>query len=99
MRWPISIKTACPCRRSWGFIPRHCWRRRRLAPPATRLRETVAPSNTQPARIYWIAAGAAAFVIAALMLLLAPRPRFAAEFLGGAAAGPVILRVLAEGLR
>jgi putative ABC transport system permease protein len=72
--------------------------RAQAIPPASLLRETVAPSHTQPARIYWIAAGAAAFVIAALMLLLAPSPRFAAEFLGGAAAVLVILRLLAEGL-
>ncbi len=72
--------------------------RAQAIPPASLLRETVAPSNTKPARIYWIVAGIAALVIAALMLLLAPRPVFAAEFLGGAAAMLVVLRLLAEGL-
>src|SRR5215469_17830 len=48
--------------------------RAQAIPPASLLRETVAPSNTKPPRIYWIAAGIAASVVAALMLVLAPRP-------------------------
>ena len=72
--------------------------RAQAIPPASLLRETVAPSNTQPARIYWLAAGGATFVIAALMLVLAPRPSFAAEFMAGAAAVLVVLRFLAEAL-
>src|SRR6202012_1686355 len=62
------------------------------------LRETVAPSATRPALPYLIAAGVAALLIAALMLLLAPSPKFAAEFLGGAAAVLILLRLLAEGV-
>jgi putative ABC transport system permease protein len=72
--------------------------RAQAIPPASLLRENVAPSATRPAPIYLIAAAIAAFLIAALMLLLAPSPRFAAEFLGGAAAVLVLLRLLAEGL-
>ena len=72
--------------------------RAQAIPPASLLRETVAPSNTKPARIYWLAASIAAFIIAALMLLLAPRPIFAAEFLAGAAAVLIVLRLVAEGL-
>jgi putative ABC transport system permease protein len=72
--------------------------RAQAIPPASLLRETVAPSNTNAPRIYWIAASIAGVVIALLMLLLAPRPVFAAEFLGGAAAVLVILRLLAGGL-
>ena len=72
--------------------------RAQAIPPASLLRETVAPSNTKAARIYWLAASIAAFVMAALMLVLAPRPVFAAEFLAGAAAVLLVLRVVAEGL-
>ena len=93
--WPISIKTACRCRRSWASIPRRCcWRRRfgllsaivfavpplgraQAIPPASLLRETVAPSHARPARgLLDRGAALPAFVIAALMLLLAPSPRF-----------------------
>ncbi|HWY62905.1 MAG TPA: FtsX-like permease family protein [Rhizomicrobium sp.] len=72
--------------------------RAQAIPPASLLRENVAPSFTRPAPIYLIAASCAAFIIAALMLLRAPSPRFAAEFLGGAAAVLVVLRLVAEGL-
>jgi putative ABC transport system permease protein len=72
--------------------------RAQAIPPASLLRENVAPSTTRPAPIYLAAAAVAAFIIAALMLLLAPSPRFAGEFLGGAAAVLVVLRLLAEGL-
>jgi putative ABC transport system permease protein len=72
--------------------------RAQAIPPASLLRETVAPTATRPAPIYLIAAAISAFLIAALMLLLAPSPRFAGEFLGGAAAVLVVLRLLAEGL-
>jgi putative ABC transport system permease protein len=72
--------------------------RAQAIPPASLLRENVAPSATRPAPIYLITAAVAAFLIAALMLLLAPSPRFAAEFLGGAAAVLVLLRLVAEGL-
>ena len=72
--------------------------RAQAIPPASLLRETIAPSHTRPAPFYLITAAIAAFAIAALMLLLAPSPRFAAEFLGGAAAVLIVLRLLAEGL-
>ena len=72
--------------------------RAQAIPPASLLRENVAPSATRPAPVYLIAAGLAGLSIAALMLLLAPRPVFATEFLGGAAAVLVVLRLLAEAL-
>ncbi len=72
--------------------------RAQAIPPASLLRENVAPSATRPAPIYLIAAAIAAFIIAALMLLLAPSPRFAGEFLAGAAAVLVMLRLMAEAL-
>ena len=72
--------------------------RAQAIPPASLLRETVAPTRTRPAPIYLITAGVAGFLIAALMLLLAPSPKFAAEFLGGAAAVLLLLRLLAEGV-
>ena len=72
--------------------------RAQAIPPASLLRETVAPTATRSPAIYLIAAGLAAFVIAALMLLLAPSPLFAAEFLGGAAAVLLLLRLLAAGV-
>ena len=72
--------------------------RAQAIPPASLLRETVAPTRTRPALPYLIVAGIAAVLIAALMLLLAPSPLFAAEFLGGAAAVLLLLRVLAAGV-
>jgi len=72
--------------------------RAQAIPPASLLRENVAPSSQRPAPRYLIAAAVAAFLIAALTLLLAPSPRFAGEFLGGAAAVLVVLRLLAEAL-
>jgi putative ABC transport system permease protein len=70
--------------------------RAQAIPPASLLRETVAPTRTRPAPVYLIAAGVAGLLIAVLMLLLAPSPKFAAEFLGGAAAVLLLLRLLAE---
>ena len=72
--------------------------RAQAIPPASLLRENVAPSTQRPAPRYLIAAAIAAFLIAALTLLLAPSPRFAGEFLGGAAAVLVVLRLLAEAM-
>jgi putative ABC transport system permease protein len=72
--------------------------RAQAIPPTSLLRETVAPTATRPAAPHLITAGVAAFLIAALMLLLAPSPKFAAEFLGGAAGVLVLLRLLAEGV-
>jgi putative ABC transport system permease protein len=72
--------------------------RAQAIPPASLLRETVAPTRTRPAPAYLIAAGVAGLLIALLMLLLAPSPKFAAEFLGGAAAVLLLLRLLAEGV-
>ncbi len=74
--------------------------RAQAIPPASLLRETVAPTRTRPAPAYLIAAGIAGLLIAALMLLLAPSPLFAAEFLGGAASpGSRPLRVPASRMR
>ena len=67
-------------------------------PPAGLLRDTVAPTNTRPAPVYWITAAVAALLIAGLMLLLAPSPKFAGEFMAGAAAVLLLLRLLAEGV-
>jgi putative ABC transport system permease protein len=72
--------------------------RAQAIPPASLLRETVAPTPTRPGAGYLIVAGIAAVLIAALMLLLAPSPLFAAEFLGGAAAVLLLLRLLAAGV-
>ena len=74
--------------------------RARAIPPASLLRETVAPASAAaPRRLYRGRGAVAALGIAALTLVLAPSPLFAGEFLGGAAACCwCLLRLLAEGI-
>lgn len=72
--------------------------RAREIPPASLLRETVAPDRTRLRPAYLMAAGAAALGIAGLMLILAPSPLYAGEFLGGAIVFLGLLRLVAEAL-
>jgi putative ABC transport system permease protein len=73
--------------------------RARAIPPASLFRDAVAPGEAGFRIFYLLISGLAAAGIAALTLLVAPRPIFAAQFLAGAAASLVVLRLLAEGLR
>jgi putative ABC transport system permease protein len=72
--------------------------RAREIPPASLLRETVAPVRSRLRPIYLLAAAGAGLGITGLMLLLAPSPLYAGEFLGGAILLLGLLRLLAEGL-
>jgi putative ABC transport system permease protein len=72
--------------------------RAREIPPASLLRETVAPDRTRLRPIYLAAAGAAGLGIAGLMLGLAPSPLYAGEFLGGAIVLLGLLRMVAGAL-
>jgi putative ABC transport system permease protein len=70
----------------------------RAIPPASLLRETVAPVRQ---RLDWktlAVTGGAALAIMALTLVLAPSPRYAGEFLGGAIVLLALLRLIAGGL-
>jgi putative ABC transport system permease protein len=73
--------------------------RARAIPPASLLRDLVAPAKAPGRWMYLLVSAAAAAGIAALTLLAAPSPRFAAEFLLGATASLALLRLLAELLR
>jgi putative ABC transport system permease protein len=73
--------------------------RARLITPANLFRDLVAPAHARGALPYLAGAALAGAFIIALALLLAPSPLFAAEFLAGAAAGLIGLRLIAEGLR
>jgi putative ABC transport system permease protein len=73
--------------------------RARLIAPASLFRDLVAPADARGAVPYLVGAAVAGGLVVGLALLLAPSPLFAAEFLGGAAAGLVVLRLIAEGLR
>ena len=73
--------------------------RARAIPPGSLFRDAVAPGEAGVRIVYLLVSGLAAACIAALTLLVAPRPIFAAQFLAGAAASLVVLRLLAEGLR
>jgi putative ABC transport system permease protein len=73
--------------------------RARLITPANLFRDLVAPADARGALPYLVGAALAGALVIALALLLAPSPLFAAEFLAGAAAGLVALRLIAEGLR
>ena len=72
--------------------------RAREIPPASLLRETVAPNRTRLRPAYLLGAGAAALGIIGLMLVLAPSPLYAGEFLGGAIVLLGLLRLVAEGV-
>jgi len=73
--------------------------RARLIAPASLFRDLVAPTDARGALPYLVGAAVAGALVIGLALLLAPSPLFAAEFLGGTAAGLVALRLIAEGLR
>jgi putative ABC transport system permease protein len=73
--------------------------RARLIPPASLFRDLVAPADARGALPYLIGAGAAGLAVFGLALLLAPEPDFAAEFLGGAAASLLVLRLIAGAFR
>ncbi|HJR56389.1 MAG TPA: FtsX-like permease family protein [Rhizomicrobium sp.] len=74
--------------------------------PASLLRDMVAPSEDKDADIAvtrsrkrdWLLAGGAVAAIVALALVTAPRPVFAAQFLGGGIAVIVALRLAAAGM-
>ncbi len=70
----------------------------REIPPASLLRETIAPDRTRLRPVYWLAAGAAGLGIVGLMLVLSPSPLFAGEFLVGAIVLLGLLRLVAGGL-
>ncbi|HXC55015.1 MAG TPA: FtsX-like permease family protein [Rhizomicrobium sp.] len=73
--------------------------RARLIAPASLFRDNVAPAAVRGALPYLAGAALAGALVVGLALLLAPSPGFAAEFLGGAAAGLVALRLVAEAFR
>ncbi|HEY1876930.1 MAG TPA: FtsX-like permease family protein, partial [Rhizomicrobium sp.] len=73
--------------------------RARTVPPASLFRDLVAPARAQRQNFYRAISAAAAIGIVVLTLLVAPSRVFAAEFLAGAAAILVLLRLIAEGLR
>ena len=73
--------------------------RARTVPPASLFRDVVSPATADGQNLYRAISGGAALCVAALTLVLAPSPVFAAEFLVGAIAALGLLRLLAEGLR
>ncbi|MBA2590348.1 MAG: FtsX-like permease family protein [Alphaproteobacteria bacterium] len=73
--------------------------RARAVPPASLFRDVIEPAKVEGQNLYRAISAAAALGVAALTLLVAPSPVFAAEFLVGAAASLALLRLLAEGLR
>jgi putative ABC transport system permease protein len=72
--------------------------RARAIPPASLLREIVAPEKQRPAINTIMIAGGATLIMAILLLVLAPSPRYAGEFLAGAIALLGLLRLFAGGL-
>ena len=72
--------------------------RAREIPPASLLRETVAPERSRLRPAYLLASGAAGLGITALMLVLAPSPLYAGGFLAGAVVLLGLLRLVAEGV-
>jgi len=73
--------------------------RARAVPPASLFRDTISPANPEGQNLYRAISAAAAIGVAALTLVLAPSPIFAAEFLGGSIVALALLRLLAEGMR
>jgi putative ABC transport system permease protein len=73
--------------------------RARAVPPASLFRDIIAPARAEGQNLYRAISTGAALCIAALTLVVAPSPVFAAEFLAGSAAVLGLLRLLAEGLR
>ena len=72
--------------------------RARAIPPASLLRDMVAPQRQRPSLVTLLVVGGAALSIALLLLVLAPSPRTAGEFLAGAMLLLALLRLFAEGL-
>lgn len=72
--------------------------RAREIPPASLLRETVAPERSSLRLAYLLVSGLAGLGILALMLVLAPSPLYAGGFLLGAIVLLGLLRLVAEGL-
>jgi putative ABC transport system permease protein len=73
--------------------------RARAITPAGLFRDIVDPSRTRIRWPYWLVSAGAGIAILLLALAIAPSRFFAAEFLGGIAAGLLILRLIAGGLR
>ncbi len=73
--------------------------RARAIPPASLFRDGVAPARVPGRWAYLLVSGVAAALITALTLRISASPVFAGEFLAGAAASLILLRLLAEGLR
>jgi putative ABC transport system permease protein len=73
--------------------------RARAVPPASLFRDVIEPAKVEGQNLYRAISAAAALCVAALTLVVAPSPVFAAEFLVGAAAALALLRLLEEGLR
>lgn len=72
--------------------------RAREIPPASLLRETVAPGRVRLPPAYLLTAAAAGLGITGLMLALSPSPLYAGEFLGGAIVLLGLLRLVAGAL-
>ena len=72
--------------------------RARAIPPASLLRETVAPQRHRPSTFTLLVTGGAALTITVLLLVLAPSPLYAGEFLAGALVLLGLLRLFAEGV-
>ncbi|HJW41198.1 MAG TPA: FtsX-like permease family protein [Rhizomicrobium sp.] len=73
--------------------------RARLIAPASLFRDLVAPADARGALPYLAGAVLAGALVVALALFLSPTPDFAAEFLAGAAAILIVLRLVAGGFR
>src|SRR6185437_2053305 len=73
--------------------------RAREIQPASLFRDLIARSSARGRWPYLLAAAIAGALIVALAFVLSPAPILALEFLGGIAAGLVILRIVGEGLR
>ncbi len=72
--------------------------RARAIPPASLLRDNIAPARPKLQLSAWLTAGAAGLAITALTLALAPSPLYAGEFLGGAILLLGLLRLIAAGM-
>jgi len=72
--------------------------RAREIAPVSLFRDIVAPVNARGRLPYLIAAAGCASVVIGLALLIAPSPIFALWFIGGVAAGLVVLRIAAFAL-
>lgn len=73
--------------------------RARAITPGGLFRDIVDPSRARIRWPYWLVSGGAGIAVLLLALAIAPSRFFAAGFLGGVAAGLLILRLIAGGLR